>query len=162
MRSACQPPILADHSAGNFMSPIRVHLGPMPEMLRTIIHDLLRQEPDIVIAGTSARPGECLRTARDERADIVVTQDATNNGSACLDLVLAKPPLGVLAVSTDGKSAAGVSLARHPINLESGSPSMLADAIRRMAAELSTITGSQAHVGSATDSALEEQLRRRT
>ncbi len=119
------------------MNPIRVHLGPMPQMLRTIIGDLLSREPDIVIAGTSAHHRDCLREARDGHAEIVVAQDVPNEGSTCLDLILAEPPLGVLAVSPNGHSAAGVSLARQPISFNKGTPSILADAIRRMAAELS-------------------------
>lgn len=119
------------------MNPIRVHLGPMPEMLRAIIGDLLSIEPDIVIAGTSAHHRDCLKEARDGQAEILVAQDVPHDGSTCLDLILAGPPLGVLAVSPGGQSAAGVSLTRQPITLDKGSPSILADAIRRMAADLS-------------------------
>ena len=118
------------------MTPIRVHLGPMPEMLRTIIGDLLGREADIVIAGNSTRSEHCLRAARRQNAVIIVAQDDPNAGSDCLDLILAEPPLGVLAVSADGQSAAGVSLARAPITLNTGSRSIFADTIRRMAAQL--------------------------
>jgi DNA-binding NarL/FixJ family response regulator len=119
------------------VEPIRVYLGPMPEMLRAIIFDLLSSEADLTIVGNSAAPDECLRAAREERAAVIIVQDTANKRSTCLDLVLADPPVGVLAVSTDGQSAAEVSLVRRPITLDSGSPSILADAIRRMAAELS-------------------------
>ena len=119
------------------MNPIRVYFGPMPEMLRTIISDLLSDEADIAIVGKSTAQDECLRAAREVRATIVIVQDTENEQSTCLDLVLAEPPLGVLAVSMDGQSAAGVNLVRRPITLDSGSPSILADAIRRIAAELS-------------------------
>lgn len=134
-RGECQSRRLIE--LGNSVNPIRVHLGPMPAMLQTIIGDLLGREPDIVIAGISTQGGDCLRAARGEQAEIIVAQDRFHDGSTCLDLVLAKQPLGVLAVSTDGQSAAGVSLARQPINLGTGNPSVLADAIRRMAAALS-------------------------
>jgi hypothetical protein len=109
----------------------------MPALLRTIIGDLLVRETDIVITGKSVRHEDCLREARNEHAEIVITQDLQQGGSTCLDLILAEPPLGVLAVAPDGHSAAGVSFARESITLDRGSPAILADAIRRMAAELS-------------------------
>jgi hypothetical protein len=130
------------------VNPIRVHLGPMPPMLRMIVGDLLGREPDIVIAGSSARDGDCLREARDEQAEIVIAQDVQHGGSTCLDLILAEPPLGVLAVAPDGHSAAGVTLARQPITLETGSPSILADAIRTMAAELGLRSAQRPGLGS--------------
>ena len=119
------------------MSPIRVHFGPMPSMLRAIIGDLLGEEPDIVIVGNSS-PGndDCLRAAREQKAEIIIAQDALDGGTTCLDLILADPPLGVLAVAGDGRSAAGVSLARAPVSLEAGSSSGLADAIRRLVGQL--------------------------
>jgi DNA-binding NarL/FixJ family response regulator len=116
----------------------------MPEMLRAIISDLLSCEADISIVGRSNAGDECLRAAREARAAVIIVQDPGDEQSTCLDLVLAEPPLGVLAVSIDGQSAAGVSLVRRPINLDSGGPSILADAIRRMAAELSAATFEQA------------------
>ena len=47
----------------------------MPEMLRTIMSDLLSQEPDMVIAGGSGRPEDSLPNAREQHADVLVTQD---------------------------------------------------------------------------------------
>jgi DNA-binding NarL/FixJ family response regulator len=111
----------------------------MPEMLRTIMSDLLSQEPDMVIAGGSGRPEDSLPNAREQHADVLVTQDGAQDGDGgCLGLVLAGPPLGIFAVSADGHSAAGVTLVRHRIPVESQGRSMLAAAIRRMAAELGT------------------------
>jgi len=118
------------------MIPIRVHLGPMPEMLRTIMADLLSQSPDIVIAGESTRADESLMQARGECADVLVTQDPIQMGAGCLDLVLADPPMGIFAVSADGRSASGVTLRRRRIQVESQGRSTLAEAIRQMALEL--------------------------
>ena len=129
-------PVSAQLELGSGVDLIRVHLGPMPEMLRMIIGDLLSRETDIVIAGQSTRHADCLRDARGGRAEIVIAQDLRHDGANCLDLILAEPPLGILAVAIDGQSAAGVSLTRKAIALRTGSPSILAQAIRRMAAEL--------------------------
>ncbi len=122
------------------MNPIRIHFGPMPEMLRTIISDLLGPERDIEIVGNSSQHDDCLRAAREEKATIIIAQDSAHDGANCLNLILAEPPLGVLAVSRDGQSAAGVSLVRRPITLDSGTPSILANAIRRLAAELGLVS----------------------
>jgi chemotaxis response regulator CheB len=108
----------------------------MTELFRTILGDLLGGEPDIVVVGSSAPGGDCLRDARCTNADVILAQDSVRAGGSCLDLVLADQPLGVLAVSIDGHSASGVSLRRRPIVLDSDSPSILAGAIRRMAREL--------------------------
>lgn len=115
------------------MDAIRVHFGPMPEMLRAIMSDLLEQEPDIMIVGTSSQRNECLHAAYEARAEIIIVQDVVHEGGACLDLILAGPSLGLFAISDDGMSATGVSLARQPIMLDAESPSNLADAIRDMA-----------------------------
>lgn len=118
------------------MDPIRVHFGPMPEMLRTIIHDLLADESDILIVGRSAQPDDCLREARAGHAAVIVAQESAHDGRSCLDLILAEPPLGILEVSRDGRSAAGMSLVREPIQLDAGKPSGLVGSIRRLAAQL--------------------------
>jgi len=113
----------------------------MPEMLRTIMSDLLSQEPDIVIAGESARHEESLPKAREEGADVLITQDRAQTDGSCLDLILAEPPIGIFAVSADGRSATGVTLLRRGISVESEGRSTIADAIRRMAADLGTAAG---------------------
>ncbi|MBO9623868.1 MAG: hypothetical protein J7500_14260 [Sphingomonas sp.] len=110
----------------------------MPAMLRIIIADVLDREPDIVITSQSSRHEDCLREARGHRADIVVTQDGPGNRDRCLEQILAHPPLAVFVLSPDGGSASGISLARRPIALGRENAAYLAEAIRRMAAELST------------------------
>ena len=103
-----------------------------------MVTDILDPEPDIAIVGNSNQPGDCLRIARDEQAAIILAQDSASDRGTCLDLILSGPPLGVLAVSREGHSAAGVSLVRRPIRLDSASPSTLANAIRRLASDLNT------------------------
>lgn len=118
------------------MNPIRVHLGPMPDMLRTILSDLLSQSSDIVIVGESVRHEDSLPKAREEHADVLLTQDRTPAGDNCLDLILAEPPLGIFAVAGDGRSAAGITLLRRRISVESNGRSTIVEAIRQMAEEL--------------------------
>lgn len=118
------------------MAPIRVHVGPMPEMLRAITADLLGLEPDIVIAGTSTDREDCLRAARRDKAEIILAQDHDDHSGSCLDLMLAEPALGLLAVSVDGESATRVTLSRQSLALDPASRTNLTDAIRSLAGEL--------------------------
>ena len=108
----------------------------MPEMLRTIVADLLSQEPDIVVVSRSSDGKEAVQRARDDRADVLITQDCANGATTCLDAILWHEPLGIVALSADGQSAAGVSLVRQPISLNGGERSALAAEIRTMAVGL--------------------------
>ena len=108
----------------------------MPEMLRTIVADLLSQEPDIVVVSRSNDGKDAIQCARDARADVLITQDRANGVTTCLDAILWHEPLGIVALSTDGQSAAAVSLVRQPISLNGGERSALAAEIRMMAVGL--------------------------
>lgn len=108
----------------------------MPEMLRTVVSDLLELEPDMTIAGASERNEDPLPNARKEAADVLITHDNGCGGGSCLGLILSESPMAIFAISKDGHSASGVSLRRRSITLEVNGRLILADAIRTMAAEL--------------------------
>jgi hypothetical protein len=116
------------------VGPIRIQLGQMPPMLSRIVDDLLLREPDMVVVGRSPG-GDPLREARDNRADMLITQDEFEGGGTCLDAILAAPPLSILAISRDGLTGAGISLSRRPVNLGAEGGTTLAEAIRGLAAE---------------------------
>lgn len=118
------------------MNPIRIHLGSMSEMLRTIIGDLLRQESDIVVVGRSCQGDDALESACLERADVLITQDRLADGCASLETILSAPPICIFALSDDGTTAEAVDLVRRPIALNDNRPSALADAVRQMAEHL--------------------------
>ena len=100
----------------------------------------------MLIVGKSASSGDCIREAREEQAHILVARDGLEEEGSCLDLLLARSPLGVLVVSPDGHSASGVSLARQPMALGSGAP-VLAGAIRKLAAELGAVSAAHGAEG---------------
>lgn len=104
----------------------------MPAMLRSILGDLLRQQPDMVVVGKSVPSEDALRTARDERADLLITEDSAGGSGTCLDAILKGPRLGIVALSADGRRASAVNLVRQPI-LDGDEQQSLADAIRRIA-----------------------------
>lgn len=104
-------------------------------MLSRIVDDLLRREPDMVVVGRSPGDGDALREARDNRADMLITQDEYGGGGTCLDTILAAPPIHILAISPDGLTGAGISLSRRPVDLGPEGSATLADAIRGLAVE---------------------------
>lgn len=112
------------------MNPIRIHLGPMPGMLSTIIDDLLSRETDLVVVGRSSEREDALARAREQRADVVITEDS-DQGSTCLNAILSGPPLSIFALAPDGLGAAAIDLSRRKIRLD-GEAENLADAIRQL------------------------------
>jgi hypothetical protein len=118
------------------VNPIRVHLGQMPTMLCTIVSDLLRQEPDMVVVGRSEPDQDAVAAASEQQADILITQDQAGGAATSLESILRGPLLGVFALSADGRNAAAVNLVRYPVPLDHDPDQGLADAIRRIADEL--------------------------
>ena len=119
------------------MNPIRIHLGPMSEMLRTIIEDLLSLERDIVVVGNSRQQHDVLKRACDERADMLITQSRHDAGDTSLDAILAASPVRIMAINPDGKEAAVFNLTRHAIALNGDRKTVLGQAIRDAATSLS-------------------------
>lgn len=115
------------------MTPIRIHLGPMPEMLRTIIGDLLGGEDDLLVVGRSNEGDDTLAMAKQNEADVLITNDRANQGSLGLDRILAAAPLSILAISDDGRSADAVGLLRTSIALNDDKSSGLTEAVRELA-----------------------------
>jgi hypothetical protein len=114
------------------VNPIRIQLGKMPPMLTRIVDDLLASEPDMVVVGRSSGPEDPLREARENEADMLVTQDGQDGGT-CVDAILAAPAFSVFAIGHDGRNGSAVSLIRRPVELDAAENAGLADAIRRVA-----------------------------
>lgn len=102
-------------------------------MLRAIVDDLLARESDLLVTGSSRAGEDPLVRAREERADMLITEDGGKSGATCLEAILSGPPLSVLAIAADGREAAAVSLVRQPIDIEGETDAAFADAIRRVA-----------------------------
>lgn len=117
------------------MTPLRIFLGPMPEMLRTIVNDLLSRESDIVMVGGSGDIPDPLLQARHQGADVLITEDAPSE-STCLTSVISGPPLRIFVIGADGREAAAINLARKRVGLDSGNQATLAEAIRQIAADM--------------------------
>lgn len=90
----------------------------MPPLLSRIIEDLLAAEADMLVVGRSANGDDPLRRAREDRADMLITQDGENGGT-CLDEILQTPALSILAIDRDGRNGSTISLARRSVELGS-------------------------------------------
>jgi len=116
------------------VNPIRIQLGQMPPMLARIVDDLLALEGDMVIVGRSSGTEDSLRQARDNDADMLVTQDGQGSGT-CVDAILAGRPLSIFAIDRDGRNGSAITLARRPVAFDNAGKAGLADAIRRVAVD---------------------------
>lgn len=120
------------------MSAIRIHLGPMPRMLRAMINDLLNVEPDMTVVGNSFSDETSLSEASAEHADILIAQASAAVPATCTAAVLSGSPTAILAVEADGNNGTGVKLVRRPISL-SGGGSSLAEAVRSLLAQTTSL-----------------------
>jgi len=75
---------------------------------------------------------DAMRKAREQSADILITQEGASERGSCLDTILLSDGLGICALSADGRSASAVNLARRPIAFEDDRFA-LAEALRRIA-----------------------------
>ena len=105
----------------------------MPEMLRTIVEDLLSLEEDIVVVGCSEHRGGVLQEARAEGADMLITQSGQESKDASLDAILSAAPVKIFAIGADGREAAVVDLTRCAVTIEGDGHTLLGQAIRETA-----------------------------
>jgi DNA-binding NarL/FixJ family response regulator len=120
------------------MSPIRVHLGPMPEMLRTFIKDLLSVDGGIVVVGHSDEQNQVFRHAREQGADMLIAQVGGSADHSSIDTVLSAAPVKIFAIRPDGKNAEVVNLTRQAIALDGDRQAVLGEAIRQAAHNFDT------------------------
>lgn len=113
------------------MQMIRLHLGPLPPMLRAMITDLLGPESDMMIVGNSDASEDSLLAANAERADILITQDSSVDQS-CLTAVIESTPATILAIASNGDTGTSVNLVRSAVSLASPEMSSLADTVRQV------------------------------
>ncbi len=112
------------------MNPIRVHLGPMPEMLRAIIGDLLAAEPDVEIVGIGDHENPSLAAARANGANILLSTLPSDTNDPSLAAVVEAQPLTVLALTPDGKACMAITLNRRELPFGGDSMAGLLKAIR--------------------------------
>jgi DNA-binding NarL/FixJ family response regulator len=107
----------------------------MPAMLRAIVDDLLAQESDFVVVGSSQPDEDPLLGARENQADMLITEDGSETGATCLHAIMCGPPISIFAIAADGRDASAISLVRKEITFDPAKQATFADAIRRVAGE---------------------------
>ena len=115
------------------LDPIRVVLGPMPDLLREMIEDLLSCESDMVVLGRFGDSAEALETACAEHADMLILQEDERRSSGLLDAIVGAPPFSIFAISPSGRDATAVNLVHEAVAFDSSSRTAFAAAIRRIA-----------------------------
>lgn len=127
-------------------APIRILLGPMPEILRTMIRDLLSCEADMLVVGESNDASAALTSAAGIRADMLIAQTAQSPDANLIDSIVSVSPFCIFAIASSGTEAAAVQIVREPIAFDASSGSALASAIRetaRRTASFERVAGSQ-------------------
>jgi len=110
---------------------VRIHLAPMSALLSQMITDLLAPEKDIEIVGRADGLQDSLLAARAEGANMIITQDATEEPS--LRAVVDEPPLTILAISSNGSTSTSIKFARQEFHLRADGANSLADVVRTAA-----------------------------
>jgi DNA-binding NarL/FixJ family response regulator len=113
------------------LDSIRIVLADLPQMLRSIIRDILLSEPDMEIVGEL--PGQAELPAMVERTGatfVIVRQTGLVPPAIFQDLLAAQPPTRVLAIADEGRGAVLYELQPRRIPIGELSAARLVAAIR--------------------------------
>jgi chemotaxis response regulator CheB len=114
------------------MNSIRIHLGPLPPMLRTMINDLLEEEPDMTVVGNSYAGEDSLVAASADKADMVISQEQTSLSDTCLSAIITQNPAAILAISPNGNGGTSVNFVHKTVSLDGAGTSALANTVREI------------------------------
>ena len=88
------------------MSPIRIFVGDMPRLLRDIVVEVVRTEPDLSIVGEATGRADMKKLLRDSRANVVVLDAASAADRGGADRLASEHArLKVLVLSDRGRNA---------------------------------------------------------
>lgn len=113
--------------------PIRVLLGPMPDLLREMLEDLLSCESDMVVLGQSETGTGALTSACEANADMLIMQSEPDGKEGLLNSIVDGPPFSIFAISETGEHAKAVRFVHEDVVFDASSRTTFAAAIRRVA-----------------------------
>jgi DNA-binding NarL/FixJ family response regulator len=113
--------------------PIRVLLGPMPDLLREMLEDLLSCESDMVVLGQSETATAALTSACEANADMLIMQSEPHEKQGLINSIVEGPPFSIFAISATGEHATAVRFVHEDVVFDASSRSTFAAAIRRVA-----------------------------
>ena len=102
----------------------------MPPMLRAAINDLLAPETDVAIIGNSYDGEQSFAAASAERADILVTTQASYESDAFLAAFVEGQPRTVLLLRPERKTCVAMTLTSREFPLDGKSMTELVKAVR--------------------------------
>lgn len=92
--------------------------------------DLLAPEPDMEIVGFAEEEADALSAARQEGANLVITQESGTSTSGPLGAILTDLPLTILSIDAGGDAGTSVAFLRRRHSLQLGSGNGLAQVVR--------------------------------
>jgi DNA-binding NarL/FixJ family response regulator len=127
--------LVADHARGSkrgdSLVSIRIVLADLPQMLRSIIRDILAGEPDMEVVGELPGQAELPAMVRRTGATfVIVRQTSPDPPTIFHDLLAARPPTRVLAIADEGRAAILYELRPRRIAIGELSAARLVAAIR--------------------------------
>lgn len=108
------------------MTPVRVVLVSLPDLLREIVAGVLGAQPDIVVVGTEDDAQEAIER---RGANVLVVDDESLDREGITDLLRRHPDVSVIGISADGRQAYAYQPRR--VLLGGLSPEALREAVRR-------------------------------
>jgi DNA-binding NarL/FixJ family response regulator len=110
---------------------IRILLSGMPRMLREIIAEVVRAQPDMVVVGEHPADSELAEVAQQLQADVVIL-GAEDGGLPARgrELVYRSPRITVLAVEANGRQAWLYELRPYQTVIDQVAPNDLVSRIR--------------------------------
>ncbi len=123
-------------SESRLVRPIRVLLGPLPQMLREILLETFAHQPDMLVVGEpSVGPlHEAVRLHGPHA--VVVGMEGHDWAERHVELFRERPRLRLLVIRSDGRSAAMHELRIVRCPVEELSPEAVVAAVRRSCAPL--------------------------
>ena len=107
---------------------IRIHVGKMPRMLREIVEDAVRFQPDMKLVDSGEEHNLLVAIKREHADVLIVAEGGVDDPVSHEQLLLENPRLKVLVVSRDGREAHLLEFRQIPV--VEVSPQGLVDAIR--------------------------------
>lgn len=114
---------------------MRILLDGMPQMLRTIVKDILSSDPQCEIVAETAEQNNLRAQLRETPVDVIIlaSPDVDAVSDRFAPLLAHHPATRIIAITSDGKRAFLYDLRTHVTPIDELSPATLLSAIRQWA-----------------------------
>jgi DNA-binding NarL/FixJ family response regulator len=130
-RAPTRSPTIRGAIEVTFLVPIRILLTDLPQMLRSIIRDIVADQPDMEVVGELAGPaGVSAMVAQSGATFVIVRHSGSDPPDVFRELLAGRPPTRVLAIADEGRAGTIYELRPQRIPIGELSASSLIAAIR--------------------------------